>query len=106
MPLTVFLALVVMAAALTAVLRSGPQKSGQVLSVICLVLAALYVAVEEAWIPAGSSWRPGILLPSAILLLSLFVLMKMKEKSFALLMIFASGLQVLVEIGFVGRLHA
>jgi hypothetical protein len=105
MPLTILLALVVVVAALTAVLRSGPQKSGQVLSVACLVLAALYAAVEMGWIsfPAGI-WRPQVLFPCAVLVLSLFVLMKIKEKSFALLMIFASGLQALVELDVVTRL--
>ena len=105
MALTTLLSLAVMGCALVLIFQSLEEKGAQYLAILALTLGALALAVQEDWIPMPSRWHPLVTLPAVAALVGLIVFVKLADKSFALVLVFAAALQVLVGTGVVNGLR-
>jgi hypothetical protein len=105
MPLTTLLSLLVMGCALVIVFRSGNQKAAQYLAILALALGGLTISVEKGWAPIPAGWHPAITVPALAALVGLVVFVRLQEKSFALVLVFAAALEVLVATNVVNDLR-
>jgi len=97
MDLVSFLHYVSIGAALIVIFRNFDERPSQYLAVICIALSALALCAAASLIPFPSSWRVEVLFPAAAGLLSLIIFVRIAEKSFALLLVALSTIQILVQ---------
>ena len=97
MDLTSFLDYALIGASLALIFRNFEEKPSQYLAILCIVLASANLLSRgylSSAIPSG--WHGPVTFPAIAGILALIALVRIEEKSFAVLMAFLATTQVLV----------
>jgi uncharacterized membrane protein len=99
MDLLTFLACVVIGASLVVIFREGGERSVQYLAIATLVVGVLELIYAGGRLARFLSRLSdaGLVLFGIGVILALVLYVKMREKSFAMILVVASALQILVE---------
>ncbi len=107
MALTTLLSLLVMGCALVLLFRGTDRsdRGGQYLAVLALALGAIAAAVEAGWLPVPPAWRPRLLAAAGTVVVGFLLLVRLRDRAFAFLLVFAAALDLLVAADVVKALH-
>ena len=97
MDLASFLHYALIGAGVVVIFRNFDERTSQYLAVICVALSALVLFAGAGYIPFPSSWRVEVVFPAAEGILGLIILVRIAERSFALLIVALAALQVLIQ---------
>lgn len=104
MDLFSFLSYAIMGCALIVIFRNSEDRASQFMGIFCIALSTLLLMVRADVIPFFSGWRIEIVFPAGIGVVGLIVMVRIEERSFALLMIALAALQILIATNYIQKL--
>ncbi len=86
------------------IFRAGSDRASQYMGVLNVVLCAFLLLDHNDILSLPSKWNVGIVLPTAVAVVSLIHVVRLSEKSYALITGVLAGVQILISCGMIDSL--